>query len=872
MEVFSKSFNLLLMVFTALNVGKVCATEELYGLMVTPFRSDQHVKLHVWWNSTLPETTDYVVTITHIDSEKCMLKDSPFENHKHIKCAPIVVSAETTEVTIPSDLNGVFKHTCPIQQHCTYSIQVETLNLPTRVTDVIEVPDCVEGLCSCHYAEHLPALLNTSAIIKITTNQLIVSWTLGTFNKTEMPENVNLKAIYLGVRRGTNNDLAWGGQHSSMREIMLPVESNTHSFNINDFIGSKYIFVVQLKVIDTRDCERTAQPILVSLPDAEKRLPNATGGSKGTCTNDTVCNCERLNRFPDFLLGCRHEGSEIIVTWRTLKPVTWRQPSSTDIVQLQLAIRSELTGAILCSVSVDPMATNTHTFFVDEIVPTSSTSFVLTASFIDGNNYCERIIPTYKIPPNLTSTSILVPVICVLVAVITVTVLASILFIYYKRRTKFRWKANNWRGVYVRSSGDHHPQVAMEENRLYIDMDILNARARGDADYLEVPHSCLRIGREIGKGAFGRVFMASAIKLPGFSGPKIVAIKQLKKCSSSDEFDEFLDEITMMKKVGKHPNIVALLGCCTIKEPLTMIMEYVGCGDLLEYLRKIRAKHLAKVHQLDIGAQLENANSGLNTAPGNNIFGPMVKYLDLLHTSSSNSDASYITQTDTTTRPSVTETTYTALSGTMGDEDNNSTIGSCSLEYVLDHKELHNFAKQIAFGMEHLEGLHITHRDLAARNILIDERKTLKISDFGLSRTGIYVNTRNKKVPLRWLSIEAMRDNLYSNKSDVWAFGIVLWEIGTLGGYPYPSVSNHELFAYLQEGKRLERPENCTVDVYDLMLQCWREDPNERPSFQQISKHLQPHKKIYIDFNEIEPTYVFPPTSDQIRLAIANNK
>uniref|UniRef100_A0A182UEF3 Protein kinase domain-containing protein n=1 Tax=Anopheles melas TaxID=34690 RepID=A0A182UEF3_9DIPT len=292
------------------------------------------------------------------------------------------------------------------------------------------------------------------------------------------------------------------------------------------------------------------------------------------------------------------------------------------------------------------------------------------------------------------------------------------------------------------------------------------------------------------------------------------------KCSSSDEFDEFLDEITMMKKVGKHPNIVALLGCCTIKEPLTMIMEYVGCGDL--------------VH--------------------------------------SNSDASYITQTDTTTRPSVTETTYTALSGTMGDEDSNSTIGSCSLEYVLDHKELHNFAKQIAFGMEHLEGLHITHRDLAARNILIDERKTLKISDFGLSRTGIYVNTRNKKVPLRWLSIEAMRDNLYSNKSDVWAFGIVLWEIGTLGGYPYPSVSNHELFAYLQEGKRLERPENCTVDVYDLMLQCWREDPNERPSFQQISKHLQPHKKIYIDFNEIEPTYVFPPTSDQIRLAIANNK
>uniref|UniRef100_A0A182SNY0 Protein kinase domain-containing protein n=1 Tax=Anopheles maculatus TaxID=74869 RepID=A0A182SNY0_9DIPT len=245
-----------------------------------------------------------------------------------------------------------------------------------------------------------------------------------------------------------------------------------------------------------------------------------------------------------------------------------------------------------------------------------------------------------------------------------------------------------------------------------------NARDRGDADYLEVPHACLRIGREIGKGAFGRVFMASAVKLPGFNGPKIVAIKQLKKCSSSDEFDEFLDEIAMMKKVGKHPNIVALLGCCTIKEPLTMIMEYVGCGDLvqyadmpsLEYLRKIRAKHLAKVHQLEVSSQLENANSAQNTVPANHIFGPMVKYLDLLHTSSSTSDASYITQTDTATRPSVTETTYTMLSGTMDEEDNSSTLGSCSLEYVLDHKELHNFAKQIACGMERLEELQITHR------------------------------------------------------------------------------------------------------------------------------------------------------------------
>lgn len=92
--------------------------------------------------------------------------------------------------------------------------------------------------------------------------------------------------------------------------------------------------------------------------------------------------------------------------------------------------------------------------------------------------------------------------------------------------------------------------------------------------------------------------------------------------------------------------------------------------------------------------------------------------------------------------PTIRTAMYTMLS-------HNAAVGSsnCStLEYVLDHKELHKFAIQIARGMRHLESRQITHRDLAARNILIDERKTLKISDFGLSRTGIYVNTRNKKV------------------------------------------------------------------------------------------------------------------------------
>lgn len=248
----------------------------------------------------------------------------------------------------------------------------------------------------------------------------------------------------------------------------------------------------------------------------------------------------------------------------------------------------------------------------------------------------------------------------------------------------------------------------MEENRLYVDKEIVEARMRGEVDLLEVPHSCLRIGREIGKGAFGRVFMASASKLAGSPGTVIVAVKQLKKCSKADEFDEFLDEIAMMKRVGRHPNIVTLLGCCTIKEPLTMIMEYIGCGDLLEYLRKIRAKHLSRVAQYSgsfnaAANQAEPSQGSTSNHSEITVFGPMGKYLDIGHTSSSTSDASYITQPETLLRPSLTETTYTALSNRNAPEPS-------SIEYVLDHNELHDFARQIACGMQHLEQTGITHR------------------------------------------------------------------------------------------------------------------------------------------------------------------
>lgn len=454
-----------------------------------------------------------------------------------------------------------------------------------------------------------------------------------------------------------------------------------------------------------------------------------------------------------------------------------------------------------------------------------------------------------------TSSQIFTLIIPMVIALLIVVCVGNYV---YKHTCKVK-PSTNWRSIYRNTPPNGINQISMEENLLYMDKDILDAQEKGKADIFEVPHSCLVIGEEIGKGAFGRVFKATAHNLLRLPGTTTVAVKQLKKRPTTDEVEEFLGEIQTMKDVGRHENVVALLGCCTIKEPLMMIMEYVGHGDLLQYLRNVRKKHL------DTFRIQTNGLIPMGEIPVANSQPPRGRYLELKHSASTiSSDASYIKQPETpsTLRPSVTETMYTML--TQNSSDSSQTTLE-TLDYVLDNKELHNFALQIARGMRHLEEKGITHRDLAARNILIDARKTLKISDFGLSRAGIYVNTKTKKLPLRWLSIEAIRDNLYSSSSDVWAFAVVLWEIGTLGGFPYPTVNNHEILEYLSQGKRLDRPEICSEILYQLMLKCWHENPESRPTFAEIVKQLQPqNQKIYVDFNSLGPDYVFPPTREQV--------
>lgn len=154
------------------------------------------------------------------------------------------------------------------------------------------------------------------------------------------------------------------------------------------------------------------------------------------------------------------------------------------------------------------------------------------------------------------------------------------------------------------------------------------------------------------------------------------------------------------------------------------------------------------------------------------------------------------------------------------------------------------------------------HRDLAARNILVGDDKVLKISDFGLSREGIYVKRSTGKIPLRWLSIEAMRDRIYSTASDVWAFGIVLWEICTLGGFPYPTINDRDLLEFLLEGERMEKPTNCTDEIYQIMLGCWSRECEDRPSFQSLKEQLFDMQKEEKPYVNVDPSqdFTLPPT------------
>lgn len=172
----------------------------------------------------------------------------------------------------------------------------------------------------------------------------------------------------------------------------------------------------------------------------------------------------------------------------------------------------------------------------------------------------------------------------------------------------------------------------------------------------------------------------------------------------------------------------------------------------------------------------------------------------------------------------------------------------CLLDYlqkankqVLDLPKLIYMAAQIADGMAYLEAHSYVHRDLAARNILVGEKNIVKIADFGLARLikeTEYEARVGARFPIKWTAPEAASYSKFSTKSDVWSFGIVLYEIITYGKVPYPSMSNADVLTQVEHGYRMPAPPGCPPALYEIMYQCWHKDPQKRPTFDTLKWKL----------------------------------
>ncbi|XP_032410273.1 vascular endothelial growth factor receptor 3 [Xiphophorus hellerii] len=384
-----------------------------------------------------------------------------------------------------------------------------------------------------------------------------------------------------------------------------------------------------------------------------------------------------------------------------------------------------------------------------------------------------------------------------------------------------------------------------------------------DSSQWEISRDRLRLGKVLGHGAFGKVMEASIYGINKSNSLNTVAVKMLKDGATASEHKALMSELKILIHIGNHLNVVNLLGACTKPSgPLMVIVEYCKYGNLSNFLRAKREFFLpyrdrSPKTQSQMRRMIEAGQTdqrARRTPPA----------------SSSPLGSPRVTSSKASNQNQAVEKTEDLWKTPLTIED------------------LICYSFQVARGMEFLASRKCIHRDLAARNILLSENNVVKICDFGLARDIYkdpdYVRKGNARLPLKWMAPESIFDKVYTSQSDVWSFGVLLWEIFSLGASPYPGVQIDEDFCKrLKDGVRMRAPETASPEIYGIMLACWQGEPKERPMFpalvQILGDLLQdnslPDGKDYIPLNHSQnseddgfsQTSSRPASEEELRMA-----
>uniref|UniRef100_A0A674K978 Vascular endothelial growth factor receptor 3 n=1 Tax=Terrapene triunguis TaxID=2587831 RepID=A0A674K978_9SAUR len=355
-----------------------------------------------------------------------------------------------------------------------------------------------------------------------------------------------------------------------------------------------------------------------------------------------------------------------------------------------------------------------------------------------------------------------------------------------------------------------------------------------DSSKWEFPRERLRLGKVLGHGAFGKVVEASAFGINKSNSCETVAVKMLKEGATASEHKALMSELKILIHIGNHLNVVNLLGACTKPNgPLMVIVEFCKYGNLSNYLRTKREgfspyREKSPRLRIQVRSLVEAVRADRRSRSGTSdsaIFNRLLM--------NKSQTAQPIQEVDDLWQSPLTM------------------------------EDLICYSFQVARGMEFLASRKCIHRDLAARNILLSENNVVKICDFGLARDIYkdpdYVRKGSARLPLKWMAPESIFDKVYTTQSDVWSFGVLLWEIFSLGASPYPGVQiNEEFCQRLKDGTRMRAPEYATAEIYRIMLSCWHGDPKERPTFSDLveilgdllQENVQQEGKDYIPLND----------------------